>query len=72
MVPTEVAAALVAWREPPVPIELMTHFFDDYERAKARAGRIDFEDMLLAPTVELLEHDTPPPSSGAQALVQRR
>src|SRR5579862_2215856 len=49
-------ATVAARREPPVPVELMARIFNDYERAKARAGRIDFEDMLLA-TVELLETD---------------
>ncbi|HTC86233.1 MAG TPA: ATP-dependent helicase, partial [Candidatus Acidoferrum sp.] len=50
----EVAAA--AGREPPIPAELMVRAFADYERAKIRAGRIDFEDMLGA-TIELLETD---------------
>jgi DNA helicase-2/ATP-dependent DNA helicase PcrA len=60
------AAALAAGREPPVPVELMTRIFADYERAKARAGRIDFEDMLLA-TVELLETD-----AAAASIVRAR
>ena len=59
-------AAVAAGRDAPVPIELMTRIFADYERAKARAGRIDFEDMLLA-TVELLETD-----QDAAALVRAR
>ena len=50
----DVAAA--AGREPPIPVELMVRAFADYERAKTRAGRIDFEDMLGA-TIELLETD---------------
>jgi DNA helicase-2/ATP-dependent DNA helicase PcrA len=33
-------------RTPPVPPDLMTGLFRRYESAKARAGRIDFEDML--------------------------
>jgi len=33
-------------RTPPVPADLMTGLFRRYERAKQRAGRIDFEDML--------------------------
>jgi len=31
---------------PPIPADLMHRVFDGYERRKARAGRIDFEDML--------------------------
>ena len=50
------ARAIAAGREAPIPIELMARAFGDYERAKSRAGRIDFEDMLGA-TVELLESD---------------
>ena len=63
---TYAAAAVVARREPPIPIELMARVFADYERAKARAGRIDFEDMLGA-TVELLE-----PDPEAAAIVRAR
>ena len=59
-------ATVAARREPPVPVELMARIFNDYERAKARAGRIDFEDMLLA-TVELLETD-----SAAASIVRAR
>jgi len=33
-------------RTPPVPADLMAGLFRRYERAKQRAGRIDFEDML--------------------------
>jgi DNA helicase-2/ATP-dependent DNA helicase PcrA len=43
-------------REPPIPADLMRRVFADYERAKTRAGRIDFDD-LLAGTIELLETD---------------
>jgi DNA helicase-2/ATP-dependent DNA helicase PcrA len=43
-------------REPPIPVDLFSRLFAGYERAKARAGRIDFDD-LLASTVELLETD---------------
>ena len=60
------AGADAAGREPPIPIELMVRAFADYERAKARAGRIDFEDMLGA-TVELLETNT-----DAAAVVRAR
>ncbi|MDA8203946.1 MAG: UvrD-helicase domain-containing protein [Chloroflexi bacterium] len=41
----------------PLPPELFARLYRDYERAKARAGRLDFEDMLVR-TVELLESDT--------------
>ena len=44
----------------------MARVYADYERAKARAGRIDFEDMLGA-TVELLETD-----AAAAAIVRAR
>lgn len=43
-------------REPPIPRDLFVRVATDYERAKARAGRIDFEDLLLR-TVDLLEED---------------
>ena len=49
-----------------LPLTLMTRLYADYERAKARAGKIDFEDMLIM-AVELLEAD-----SGARELVQSR
>jgi DNA helicase-2/ATP-dependent DNA helicase PcrA len=45
-----------ASREPPIPVDLFKRLFAGYERAKTRAGRIDFDDMLLG-TVELLEGD---------------
>jgi len=60
------AAAVAARRDPPLPVELMSRVYADYERAKARAGRIDFEDMLGA-TVELLETDP-----AAAAIVRSR
>jgi len=41
-------------RRPPVPIEYFLQIFDGYEQAKARSGRIDFDDMLIQ-TVEILE-----------------
>ena len=40
----------------PLPPDLFARLFADYERDKRRAGRIDFEDMLVE-TVELLETD---------------
>jgi DNA helicase II / ATP-dependent DNA helicase PcrA len=39
-----------------IPTELFAGVYRDYERAKAAAGRLDFEDMLVG-TVELLEND---------------
>lgn len=42
--------------EPPIPRDLFVGVATEYERAKARAGRIDFEDLLLR-TVDLLEDD---------------
>ncbi len=43
-------------REPPIRADLMAGVFGDYERAKERSGRIDFDD-LLAETIALLETD---------------
>ncbi len=40
-------------REPPLPIEFMAGIYSAYERRKARAGFMDFED-LLERTIELL------------------
>jgi DNA helicase II / ATP-dependent DNA helicase PcrA len=45
-----------AGRLPPIPIDLMARLYRDYERAKTRARRLDFDDMLTL-TVELLEGD---------------
>ncbi|MEA2630784.1 MAG: ATP-dependent helicase UvrD/PcrA, partial [Chloroflexota bacterium] len=53
-------------RTPPIPAELFARLYADYERAKQRAGRIDFDDMLIG-TVELLETD-----EAARAVVQAR
>jgi DNA helicase-2/ATP-dependent DNA helicase PcrA len=50
------ALAAVPSREPPIPMDLFVRTFDGYERAKARAGRIDFDDLLVE-TVRLLEED---------------
>ena len=49
-------AADGAGREPPIPVDLFVRVFADYERAKTRAGRIDFDDLLIE-TVDLLEGD---------------
>ena len=40
----------------PIPADVFGRLYADYERAKARAGVIDFEDMLVE-TVRLLETD---------------
>jgi DNA helicase-2/ATP-dependent DNA helicase PcrA len=40
----------------PIPADLFARLYANYERTKDRAGRIDFEDMLLR-TVDLLESD---------------
>jgi DNA helicase-2/ATP-dependent DNA helicase PcrA len=53
-------------REPPLPVDLFVRSFGDYERAKTRAGRIDFDD-LLTETIDLLERD-----SEAAATVRAR
>ena len=53
-------------REPPIPIDLFVKVFANYERAKTRAGRIDFDDLLIE-TVTLLETDP-----DALATVQAR
>jgi DNA helicase-2/ATP-dependent DNA helicase PcrA len=50
----------------PIPAELFAGVYRDYERAKARAGEIDFEDMLIE-TIRLLEAD-----AEAAALVRER
>ncbi len=52
----ERAAVAAAGREPPVPVDLFVRVYEGYERAKARAGRIDFDDLLIE-TVSLLESD---------------
>ena len=46
-------AAATASREPPIPVDLFVRAYADYERSKARAGRIDFDD-LLTETIDLL------------------
>ena len=45
-----------AAREAPIPVDLFVKVFANYERAKTRAGRIDFDDLLIE-TVDLLETD---------------
>ena len=50
------AAAAAALREPPIPVDLFVRTYDGYERAKAKANRIDFDDLLVE-TVKLLEGD---------------
>src|SRR6266540_4019608 len=42
----DLAAVEQLGRTPPVPADLMAGLYRRYERAKQRAGRIDFEDML--------------------------
>ena len=53
-------------REPPVPPDVFRTLWRRYEQAKARANRIDFEDMLTL-AVELYETD-----ADALALTHRR
>jgi DNA helicase II / ATP-dependent DNA helicase PcrA len=49
------AAEVVAGRRsPPIPADLFVKVYADYERAKARARRIDFDDLLVG-AVDLLE-----------------
>jgi DNA helicase II / ATP-dependent DNA helicase PcrA len=48
--------AAAADREPPIPVDLFVRTYEGYERAKVRAGRIDFDDLLVE-TVGLLETD---------------
>ena len=50
----------------PIPADLFAGVYRDYERSKAQAGLLDFEDMLVG-TVELLEGD-----AEAAALVRSR
>jgi len=60
--------AAAAGREPPIPADLVSRVFVDYERAKARAGRIDFDDLLVE-TVDLLEAD---PDAGPTVRARKR
>ncbi|MCJ7711896.1 MAG: ATP-dependent helicase, partial [Chloroflexi bacterium] len=50
------AAATAAGREPPIPVDLFVRTYEGYERAKTRANRMDFDDLLVE-TVKLLELD---------------
>ncbi len=50
----------------PIPADIFARVYRDYERSKAQAGLLDFEDMLVQ-TVELLESD-----AAAARLVQSR
>ncbi|HUG30440.1 MAG TPA: ATP-dependent DNA helicase UvrD2 [Candidatus Limnocylindria bacterium] len=50
----------------PIPADLFARLYADYERTKARAGVLDFEDMLVE-TVRLLEQD-----EAAAATVRER
>jgi DNA helicase-2/ATP-dependent DNA helicase PcrA len=58
--------ARLAGHEPPIPVDLMFRVFRDYERRKAEAGAVDFED-LLERAVTLLEDD-----HAARELVRAR
>jgi DNA helicase II / ATP-dependent DNA helicase PcrA len=53
-------------RTPPLPVDLMSRVYGEYERAKDRAGRLDFED-LLEEAIHLYAED-----DAAAALVRRR
>ncbi len=53
-------------RSPPIPVDLMGRLYADYERAKQRAGVLDFED-LLEEAVRLYGGD-----AEAAQLVRRR
>ena len=46
----------VGEHEPPIPIDLMTRVYREYERRKADEGLVDFEDLLEL-TVRLFEDD---------------
>jgi len=59
-------AARARDRETPLPLNLMARIYASYEQAKARAGKIDFDDMLTM-TVELLSANEP-----ARTIVQSR
>ncbi|MEO8273724.1 MAG: ATP-dependent helicase, partial [Chloroflexota bacterium] len=61
------AEAAKVGRESPLPVDLFVRVFGDYERAKTRANRIDFDDLLLE-TVALLETD----AGSAEAVRARK
>ena len=56
LTPTDYEGAVAEGREPPIPVDLFLRIFAGYERARARAGRIDFDDLMGA-TIDLLETD---------------
>ncbi len=61
LTPATYAAAVAgglttASREAPIPVDLFVKTFAGYEKAKERAGRIDFDDLLVG-TIDLLEQD---------------
>ena len=62
----ELGSSHGAVHEPPIPIDLMHRVFREYERRKAEAGEIDFED-LLERAVRLFEDD-----EQARALLRER
>jgi DNA helicase-2/ATP-dependent DNA helicase PcrA len=73
LTPTTYAAAVAggptkAAREAPVPLDLFVGVFAGYERAKTRARRIDFDD-LLAGTIDILETD---PDAAATIHARKR
>src|SRR5205085_9805474 len=49
-------AAAPLKRGPPIPVDLFTRVFGEYERAKQRSNQLDFDD-LLTETVDLLEQN---------------
>ncbi|MDQ1709407.1 MAG: ATP-dependent helicase UvrD/PcrA [Frankiaceae bacterium] len=51
------AAATAAGREPPVPPAELAAIYTGYEKAKRRAGSIDFDDLLLLTAAGIEEHD---------------
>ena len=52
----DATAARSSGHEPPIPEDLMVRVFREYERRKAAAGAIDFEDLLEL-AVRLYEED---------------
>ena len=48
--------AVAAGREPPAPADTVAAVLAGYEEAKARAGVLDFEDLLLATAAALEQH----------------
>jgi DNA helicase-2/ATP-dependent DNA helicase PcrA len=65
-IPPERYLAATQERTPPIPHDLMHRVYREYERRKAAAGRIDFED-LLARGIALYERD----ASAAAAFRER-